>query len=232
MTSAPRSASSRPHSSPRSTVRSTTRIPSERSKSRSDAATGLPRGRAGRLAVGGRRRRIAVVGCKQPAGRETALAQVTEMTVKFPYRRSLGPVLGAFMTALTEQSIIGIRKRRPGHRAAAGVGSRPPGAELAHDFVDVGPAGTVESWSWVAKPDLAAPARPAVRLRAGEARRRRHRAHARGRRRLDRRDVDRHARRAALEGRAHRPHHRHRGVRPGRDARDPRRRRAPTSRSR
>jgi uncharacterized OB-fold protein len=34
---------------------------------------------------------------------------MTEMTVKFPYRRSLGPVLGAFMTGLTEQKIIGIR---------------------------------------------------------------------------------------------------------------------------
>jgi uncharacterized OB-fold protein len=74
-----------------------------------------------------------------------------ESTIRFPYKRSLGPVLGAFMTALTEQRLIGIR-----------TGSRvlcPPlewdpvtGAELAHDFVDVGPAGTVESWCWVAEP--------------------------------------------------------------------------------
>ena len=26
------------------------------------------------------------------------------------------------------------------------------GAELAHDFVEVGPAGTVESWTWVPVP--------------------------------------------------------------------------------
>ena len=26
------------------------------------------------------------------------------------------------------------------------------GAELAHDFVEVGPAGTVESWTWVPEP--------------------------------------------------------------------------------
>ena len=31
------------------------------------------------------------------------------MTIKFPYRRSLGPVIGAFMTGLTEQRILGIR---------------------------------------------------------------------------------------------------------------------------
>jgi uncharacterized OB-fold protein len=73
------------------------------------------------------------------------------MTVKFPYRRSLGPVLGAFMTALTEQKIIGIRS---GARVIVPPLEWDPqtGAELAHDFVDVGPAGTVESWSWVAKP--------------------------------------------------------------------------------
>lgn len=73
------------------------------------------------------------------------------MTVKFPYRRSLGPVLGAFMTALTEQRIIGIRS---GDRVIVPPLEWEPttGAELAHDFVDVGPAGTVEAWSWVAKP--------------------------------------------------------------------------------
>ncbi len=73
------------------------------------------------------------------------------MTVKFPYRRSLGPVLGAFMTALTEQRIIGIRSA---DRVIVPPLEWDPttGTELAHDFVDVGPAGTVEAWSWVAKP--------------------------------------------------------------------------------
>jgi uncharacterized OB-fold protein len=73
------------------------------------------------------------------------------MTVKFPYRRSLGPVLGAFMTGLAEQRIIGIRS---GNRVIVPPLEWDPdtAAELAHDFVDVGPAGTVEAWSWVAKP--------------------------------------------------------------------------------
>ncbi len=77
--------------------------------------------------------------------------QVTEMTIKFPYRRSLGPVLGAFMTALTEQRIIGIRN---GSKVLVPPLEWDPatGAELGHDFVDVGPAGTVEDWTWVAKP--------------------------------------------------------------------------------
>ena len=73
------------------------------------------------------------------------------MTVKFPYRRSLGPVIGAFMNGLAEQKIIGIRN--------GGEVMVPPlewdpqtGASLAPDFVDVGPAGTVVNWTWVAKP--------------------------------------------------------------------------------
>jgi uncharacterized OB-fold protein len=55
------------------------------------------------------------------------------------------------MTALTEKQILGIRCRD-----AVLV---PPmewdpatGAELPHEFVEVGPAGTVESWTWVVTP--------------------------------------------------------------------------------
>lgn len=78
------------------------------------------------------------------------MVQITEMTVKFPYRRSLGPVLGAFMTGLTEQKIIGIRS---GERVIVPPLEWEPstGAQLAHDFVEVGPAGTVQSWTWVSK---------------------------------------------------------------------------------
>jgi hypothetical protein len=73
------------------------------------------------------------------------------MTIQFPYKRSLGPVVGAFMTALTEKRIIGIRA---GDRVIVPPLEWDPntGDGLAHDFVDVGPAGTVESWSRVSAP--------------------------------------------------------------------------------
>lgn len=79
------------------------------------------------------------------------MAGTVESTIKFPYKRSLGPVLGAFMTALGEQRIIGIRN---GSRVLCPPLEWDPetGDELPHEFVDVGPAGTVESWSWVASP--------------------------------------------------------------------------------
>lgn len=72
-------------------------------------------------------------------------------TITFPYKRSLGPVLGAFMTALTEERLIGIRN---GDRVLCPPLEWDPrtGAELAHDFVDVGPGGTVETWCWVSSP--------------------------------------------------------------------------------
>ena len=79
------------------------------------------------------------------------MAAVVESTIAFPYKRSLGPVLGAFMTALAEQRIIGIRS---GDRVICPPLEWDPdtGVELAHEFVDVGPVGTVESWAWVGNP--------------------------------------------------------------------------------
>jgi uncharacterized OB-fold protein len=74
-----------------------------------------------------------------------------ESTITFPYRRSLGPVIGRFMTGLTERRFIGIRS---GARVIVPPLEWDPetGEELAHDFVDVGPAGTVVSWCWVETP--------------------------------------------------------------------------------
>jgi len=74
-----------------------------------------------------------------------------DSTITFPYRRSLGPVTGAFMTALTEKRILGIRN---GEQVLVPAMEWDPatGAALANDLVEVGPAGTVESWTWVTEP--------------------------------------------------------------------------------
>jgi uncharacterized OB-fold protein len=74
-----------------------------------------------------------------------------ESTITFPYTRSLGPVMGAFMTALTEKRILGIRNG-DGVLVPPMEWDPATGAELAHDFVEVGPAGTVASWTWVPEP--------------------------------------------------------------------------------
>jgi uncharacterized OB-fold protein len=79
------------------------------------------------------------------------LTRFVESTITFPYTRSLGPVVGAFMTALTEKRILGVRN--------GGQVLVPPmewdpatGAELGRELVEVGPSGTVESWTWVPTP--------------------------------------------------------------------------------
>ena len=74
-----------------------------------------------------------------------------ESTIKFPYKRSLGPVIGAFMNGLADQRLLGIRN---GSQVLCPPLEWDPetGQELAPDFVEVGPVGTVESWSWVGTP--------------------------------------------------------------------------------
>jgi uncharacterized protein len=79
------------------------------------------------------------------------LTRFVDSTITFPYTRSLGPVTGAFMTALTEKRILGIRN---GDAVLVPPMEWDPatGAELAHEFVEVGPAGTVDAWTWVPDP--------------------------------------------------------------------------------
>lgn len=79
------------------------------------------------------------------------MTRFDESTITFPYTRSLGPVMGAFMTGLTEKRILGIRNG-DGVLVPPMEWDPATGAELAHDFVEVGPAGTVESWTWVPVP--------------------------------------------------------------------------------
>ena len=79
------------------------------------------------------------------------MARLVENHIQFPYKRSLGPVFGAFMTALIGRKILGIRN---GDSVLAPPLEWDPrtGEELAPDFVEVGPAGTVTNWTWVEQP--------------------------------------------------------------------------------
>ena len=73
------------------------------------------------------------------------------VTVAFDYTRSTGPVLGRFFTALRDGRIVG------GRTSDGTVVVPPPEFDpVTHreltDFVEVGQAGTVVSWSWVPEP--------------------------------------------------------------------------------
>lgn len=72
--------------------------------------------------------------------------------LEYPYKRTVGPVLGRFLGALKEGRLEGVR-------TASGRVLMPPaeydpdtGEAVTDEFVEVGPGGTVETWTWVDPP--------------------------------------------------------------------------------
>ncbi|MCT9928918.1 OB-fold domain-containing protein [Planotetraspora sp. A-T 1434] len=74
--------------------------------------------------------------------------------LEFPggYTRTTGPVIGRFLTELRDRRIVGVR-------TAGGDVLVPPleydpatGESVTGEYVEVGPAGTVQAWAWVGTP--------------------------------------------------------------------------------
>jgi uncharacterized OB-fold protein len=80
------------------------------------------------------------------------VVRLVETKIEFPYKRSLGPVIGAFSAALAEHRITGVRTNA--ERVLCPPLEYDPDTGEGNDptLVDVGPAGTVASWTWVAEP--------------------------------------------------------------------------------
>lgn len=83
---------------------------------------------------------------------EVSELRTTLTTLEFPYTRSTGPVIGAFLVGLREARILA-------NRASDGRVLCPPleydpatSAQLAPPDVEVGPGATVMAWTWVAEP--------------------------------------------------------------------------------
>ena len=78
--------------------------------------------------------------------------------LEYPYVRSTGPIIGAYLTGLRDGKIVGAR-------GAAGRVIVPPTeydpqtAEELSELVEVGPGGVVTTWAWVADPREDAPLR-------------------------------------------------------------------------
>jgi len=73
------------------------------------------------------------------------------LTIAFDYTRSLGPVLGRFMTGLRDRQVIGVRGS-DGRVHVPPVEYDPVTFAPLTEFVTVSSHGTVMSWSWVRKP--------------------------------------------------------------------------------
>lgn len=71
--------------------------------------------------------------------------------LEYPYRRSVGPVLSRFFTALRERRIVGVCAR-DGRVLVPPAEAAADGAAVTDEFVEVGPGGVVTTWTWVARP--------------------------------------------------------------------------------
>lgn len=73
------------------------------------------------------------------------------LVIEYPFSRTTGPVIGAFLTGLREQVIVGIRGS-DGRVLVPPTEYDPVTGEELSDLVVVGPAGTVTTWSWARTP--------------------------------------------------------------------------------
>jgi len=76
---------------------------------------------------------------------------VATWTLEFPYRRSVGPVIGAFLGGLRDQKVIGA-KTAAGRVLVPPLEYDPDTGEAIAQTVDVGSAGVVERFAWVHEP--------------------------------------------------------------------------------
>jgi len=73
------------------------------------------------------------------------------LVIEYPFRRTTGPVIGAFLTGLREQVLIGIRGS-DGRVIVPPVEYDPVTSADLTELVEVGPGGAVTSWAWVTEP--------------------------------------------------------------------------------
>jgi uncharacterized protein len=78
-------------------------------------------------------------------------ATESTFTLEFPYRRSLGPIVGAFLTGLRDGKVLGIRTPA-GRVICPPLEYDPDTGHGLDDLVEVGEAGTVRHWAWVTEP--------------------------------------------------------------------------------
>ncbi len=71
--------------------------------------------------------------------------------IEYTYTRSVGPVIGAFLTGLRDGRILGATT--PGGQVVVPPTEYDPvTSEEVGELVEVGPAGVVTTWSWASTP--------------------------------------------------------------------------------
>lgn len=78
------------------------------------------------------------------------------LVIEYPFSRTTGPVVGAFLTALREGFLVGIRGA-DGRTLVPPTEYDPVTGEDLTEVVEVGPTGEVTTWAWVRSPGGKAP---------------------------------------------------------------------------
>jgi uncharacterized OB-fold protein len=74
-----------------------------------------------------------------------------EHHLEYPYSRSVGPVVGAFLTGLRDGKLYGV-KGNGGSVIVPPTEYDPITGDDTGELVEVGPGGVVETWAWVSDP--------------------------------------------------------------------------------
>ncbi|MBI2709243.1 MAG: OB-fold domain-containing protein [Actinobacteria bacterium] len=94
----------------------------------------------------------AAPGPTPPGQTSPGQTRTVENRLEFPYTRTVGPVIGGFLAGLREQRLLGARSRT-GRVLVPPLEYDPDtGDPVDPDLVEVGPQGTVTTWTWVAEP--------------------------------------------------------------------------------
>ncbi|MEG3587168.1 MAG: OB-fold domain-containing protein [Actinomycetota bacterium] len=73
------------------------------------------------------------------------------LVLEYPFTRTTGPVIGAFLTGLRERIVLGI-KRKDGTVLVPPTEYDPATSEALTEMVEVEQTGEVITWTWVQEP--------------------------------------------------------------------------------
>jgi uncharacterized OB-fold protein len=73
------------------------------------------------------------------------------LVIEYPFSRTTGPVIGAFLTGLRERVIVGTRAS-DGQVLVPPMEYDPATGQPLTEMVEVGPGGTVTTYAWVVRP--------------------------------------------------------------------------------
>lgn len=74
------------------------------------------------------------------------------LVIEYPFHRTTGPIVGAFLTGLRDGRILGIRGS-DGHVLVPPTEYDPATGEDLSELVEVGPGGVVTTWAWTTIPN-------------------------------------------------------------------------------